>query len=276
MKEETKGSNDDHSTSKRKRRGPTGPLMAQDGSCRRKSKKISLGYAPPETYAHLKPITDCLADDLLVIFIGINPGVKTALAGHAYAGPSNLFWPLLHSSGLTPDRKLDCTYDVHLPAMYSLGTTNLCVRPTRQSSELSKEEMEESVPFLEAKICKHRPLSVCFVGKGIWEATYRVKTGSKSLPKDFQFGWQALRLGSAPTCGDDTESGLRTGAWNGARVYVTPSTSGLVAGYTREFKHATFKVLGDWVNERRAERGEMVPLTPHPEPAATIPNKKNR
>ncbi|KAI8853300.1 uracil-DNA glycosylase-like protein [Chytridium lagenaria] len=155
--------------------------------------------------------------------------------------------------------KLNCTYDEHLPAMYRLGTTNLVKRPTRQSSELSKQEMEESSPILEAKIFEYRPEAVCFVGKGIWEAVYRVKTGMKALPKDFKFGWQSLRLGIQS---NEDEEGVEV--WGGARVFVTPSTSGLVAGYTREFKHQIFKELGDWVNARRQELGETVPLKPHP------------
>lgn len=45
-----------------------------------------------------------------------------------------------------------------------------------QQAELSKDEMTESVPSLKAKIAKHRPRIVCFVGKGIWiivEAVFR-------------------------------------------------------------------------------------------------------
>ncbi|KAJ3115216.1 hypothetical protein HDU96_001000 [Phlyctochytrium bullatum] len=221
---------------------------------RAKKPRKSLKYAPPEAYAHLNGINDCLAESLVVVFIGMNPGVKTALKGHAYAGPSNLFWPLLHTAGFT-ERRLDCTYDELLPSMYAMGTTNLVARPTRQASELSKAELDESVPVLEGKIAKYRPEAVCFVGKQIWESVYRVKAGAKALPKDFKFGWQLLRFGSVVG---------NPGGWEGSRVFVIPSTSGLNAGYSREYKQQVFSELGNWVNQRREERGEKIPLIEDP------------
>ena len=132
---------------------------------RRKSSK----YAPPSTYAHLKKLTDIIEPDLIGIFVGFNPGVTTATAGHAYAHPSNQFWKLLHSSGLT-DVRLKPQQDVDLPRLYQMGNTNLVDRPSNNLGELSKAEMAAGTPNLEEKIRQFRPESVCIVGKGIWEA----------------------------------------------------------------------------------------------------------
>lgn len=111
--------------------------------------------------------------------------------------------------------------------------------------------MDASVEICEAKIRKWRPESVCIVGKGIWESIWRAKHGGEKLgKKDFVWGWQVdkERFGAVPEDG-----------YEGARVFVVPSTSGLVAGYSMEFKKATWKELGDWVQKRRAERGETAP-----------------
>ena len=39
---------------------------------------------------------DYLAPGLDVLFVGINPGRRSAATGHHYAGPGNHFWPLLY------------------------------------------------------------------------------------------------------------------------------------------------------------------------------------
>ncbi|RYC55770.1 hypothetical protein CHU98_g10429, partial [Xylaria longipes] len=76
----------------------------EDGSPspRKKRSRVASSYAPPSAYAHLAPLIDVIAPNLLILFIGLNPGVQTARTGHAYAHPSNLFWKLLYSSGITP------------------------------------------------------------------------------------------------------------------------------------------------------------------------------
>ncbi|KAA8899169.1 uracil-DNA glycosylase-like protein [Sphaerosporella brunnea] len=222
---------------------------SKEAGTKSKKKKRSKhpGYAPPSKYAHLSGIPDSLSANLICVFVGTNPGLKTAIKGHAYSSPSNLFWKLLHQSGLTPDQKRLPTDDLKLPELYSLGNTNLVSRPTKDQAELSHEEMEEGVPILEAKVQKFRPESVCIVGKGIWERIYKAKSGKK-LGKEFQFGWQ-----------DGWRLGAVEGEYEGAKVYVAVSTSGLVAGYSTAQKLRIMTELGDWVNLRRKERGETAP-----------------
>ena len=227
-------------------------------------------YAPPEKYAHLSGVPDAIDYNLVLLLIGLNPGITTAQIGHAYpphprdslqsandaycrySNKTNRFWRYLHSGGLTPDRMLPSIEDQTLPATYSLGTTNLVSRPTNDQGELSKKEMDDSVPEVEDKIRKFRPVAVCIVGKGIWESIYRARHGEK-VPKNFKYGWQAEeeRLGKVEG-GEDGED------WAGARVFVAPSTSGLVT-IPQPVMQEHWKQLGDWVNERRRERGIVVP-----------------
>jgi len=54
--------------------------------------------APPE-WASLR-LRDRIRPGVRVLFVGINPGIRSATVGHHFAGPSNRFWKLLYESGL--------------------------------------------------------------------------------------------------------------------------------------------------------------------------------
>ncbi|KAN0093851.1 DNA glycosylase [Hyaloscypha variabilis] len=216
--------------------------LSPSPSPRKKSRSPS-GYAPPSTYAHLPELQDVLAPNLICVFIGLNPGITTATSGHAYAHPSNLFWKLLHSSGCT-DRRLHPSEDGTLPEKYELGNTNIVSRPTRNGSELSKGEMDASVLVLEEKIERCRPEAVCVVGKSIWESIWRTRRGKGIRKEEFRYGWQ-----------DEGERMGRTEEWEGARVFVASSTSGLAATLPVSEKERIWKELGVWVQERRKQRG---------------------
>ncbi|KAK6350147.1 hypothetical protein TWF696_006392 [Orbilia brochopaga] len=209
-------------------------------------KKKNSSYAPPSKYAHLNGVPDQLGDNMYCMFIGLNPGIATAQAGHCYANPSNFFWRLMHKGGLT-SRLCRPQEDVILPSEFNLGTTNIVGRPTAAQAELSLEEMDEGVADLERKCRQYRPESVCLVGKAIWESVWRAKHGTKMTKAQFKFGWQDEK----ENMGIDKKNG-----YPGARIYVVVSTSGLAAGYSMEYKTQLWKELGDWVNMRRAERAE--------------------
>lgn len=222
-----------------KRKNPTPPAPSPSPAKRqRKSSK----YAPPSKYAHLKPLQDILSPNLICIFVGTNPGIRTATAGHAYAHPSNLFWKLLHSSGCT-DERLKPEQDVDLPRLYSMGNTNIVERPSKDAAELSKAEMAAGTPVLEAKVRKFRPEAVCIVGKGIWEAVWRWRYQREIKKGEFRYGWQ-----------DERERMGRGEGWEGARVFVASSTSGLSASTRPHEKEAIWRPFGEWVKMRREER----------------------
>ncbi|KAK3708759.1 uracil DNA N-glycosylase Thp1 [Vermiconidia calcicola] len=206
-----------------------------------KKRRQSSRYAPPSKYAHLPKLTDILEPGLIAVFVGTNPGVRTATAGHAYAHPSNLFWRLLHSSGCT-DVRLKPEQDVDLPHLYSLGNTNIVERPSKDAAELSKQEMAAGTPILEAKISAFRPEAVCIVGKGIWEAIWRWRYKREIRKNEFYYGWQheRERMGNSEN-------------WDGAPVFVTTSTSGLSASTRPAEKEAIWKPFGEFVSRRREE-----------------------
>ncbi|KAI2630349.1 DNA glycosylase [Hypomontagnella submonticulosa] len=211
----------------------------------KKRSRTSSSYAPPAKYAHLPLLPDAMAPNLLILFIGLNPGLKTATVGHAYAHPSNLFWKLLYSSGITP---VPCKAheDQEMPARYSLGHTNIVARPSRNGAELSKAEMDDGVAILEEKCRKWRPEVACVVGKSIWESVFRVRHGRSLSKGEFTYGWQEERMGAVK--GGDGDS------WEGSRIFVATSTSGLAATLKPAEKEAIWKILGDWCVQRRKER----------------------
>ncbi|KAH6609318.1 G/T mismatch-specific thymine DNA glycosylase [Trichoderma cornu-damae] len=229
-------------SSKKKRLRPETQTSSSSSSQQKKRARPSSGYAPPSTYAHLPELPDAVAPNLLVFFIGLNPGIETARKGHAYAHPSNLFWKLLYSSGVTP-RPCRAEEDGQMPELYSLGLTNIVARPSRNGAELSKQEMDDGVSILEDKARRWRPESMCVVGKSIWESIWRVRRGSP-VGKAFKYGWQ-----------DESENmGVIDGEWAGARMFVATSTSGLAASMSLAEKQAVWDQLGSWVKTRRAER----------------------
>lgn len=105
-------------------------------------------------------------------------------------------------------------------------------------------EMDASVGVLEEKIAKWRPEAVCVVGKGIWESVWRVRHGRKMGKEEFSYGWQKERMGAVK--GED--------GWNGAKVFVATSTSGLAASLGPAEKERIWRELGVWVEDRRKQR----------------------
>ncbi|KAL4778326.1 uracil-DNA glycosylase-like protein [Aspergillus varians] len=188
-------------------------------------------------------LRDTIPESLTLLLVGVNPGIMTGTTGFAYAHPSNLFWKLLHSSGITTIRHPPSdTYK--LPGLYNVGNTNIVERPTRDASMLSKAEMDAGVPVLEAKVAAKRPEAVCLVGKSIWESVWRARKGRAIRKEEFRYGWQ-----------DEGENMGKDEGWGGAPVFVATTTSGLAAGMSLPEKQAVWNELGGWVVSRREAQG---------------------
>ncbi|KAL0089312.1 uracil-DNA glycosylase-like protein [Phycomyces blakesleeanus] len=175
----------------------------------------------------LPELEDNIAKDLRVLFVGINPGIMSSTRGHHFAGPTNHFWPCLSESGLV-DKVLSYKDDQTLPEIYQLGITSLTARPTRSASDLTKAEQKAGIPVLNQKIRKYRPKVVCFVGKGIYE---------------IYMGEKCKSLGLQPnTIKWDNGKGA-------SKIFVMPSTSGIVSSYQKSDKLRFFKELAGLVEQ---------------------------
>lgn len=152
-------------------------------------------------------LKDRIGPGVRVLFVGINPGVRSALTGHHFAGYSNRFWKLLHESGLVPVR-LQAEDDDRLPE-FGLGITNLVPRPTPGIDTLRREEYAAGLGALKRKVRRWRPPIVAFVGVTLFRAVFTVPAAravSLGLQKDERF--------------------------EGARVAVLPNPSGRNANFT--------------------------------------------
>src|SRR5438132_6687566 len=113
-------------------------------------------------------LQDRIKPDLRVLFVGINPGVRSAITGHHFAGYSNRFWKLLSDSRLVPE---PITYedDDRLPE-WGLGITNLIARPSPGINDLRPAEYIEAWSLLNRKIRRYRPKVVALVGVTLYRA----------------------------------------------------------------------------------------------------------
>jgi TDG/mug DNA glycosylase family protein len=140
-----------------------------------------------------------------VLFVGINPSLRSEAVGHHFAGPGNPFWRLLFAARLVPE-PLTFEQDRKL-ADFGLALTNLCPRATRAASELTRDEIAAGRRALDRKIRRVRPELVALVGVTLY---------AQVLGKD--------RVGGAGP-------GLKPDEIHGARVFVLPNPSGLNASY---------------------------------------------
>jgi TDG/mug DNA glycosylase family protein len=177
----------------------------------------------------LFPLPDYLAPDLDVIFVGINPGVQSARAGHYYANPRNPFWRLLHEAGLTP-RELRPDQD-HLLPTFGYGITDIVKRPSRGAADLSPTDFRQGRLILEEKLLTCQPQIVCFNGK-----TGFINFFGPGASR--RFGRQAVTIGAS-------------------RVFVVPSTSPANAGTPIFVKLRYFRALRQWREDLAHDRWLM-------------------
>jgi double-stranded uracil-DNA glycosylase len=151
-----------------------------------------------------------------VLFVGINPGVRSSLTGHHFAGFSNRFWKLLYESRLVPE---PVTYvdDERLPD-WGFGITNVVARPTPGIDTLTREEYVAGAARLRRKIRRHRPAVVALVGVTVFRALFPDRRDAVAL------GMQKERIGESA-------------------VFVLPNPSGRNANYTYAEMLGAFRAL---------------------------------
>ncbi|MDR3566136.1 MAG: mismatch-specific DNA-glycosylase [Negativicutes bacterium] len=115
----------------------------------------------------MQEVSDILTPGLAVVFIGFNPGARSAETGHHFAGYSNKFWKLLYTAGLTP-RQLKPEEAVTLPA-YGYGITNIVARPSRTAAEITKAEFRAGRDILREKLSRLQPRIAAYAGIGVYK-----------------------------------------------------------------------------------------------------------
>jgi TDG/mug DNA glycosylase family protein len=173
----------------------------------------------------LPPLRDRIRPDVRLLFVGINPGVRSSLSGHHFAGFSNRFWNLLYESKLVPE-PITFTDDDRLPE-WGYGVTNIVPRPTPGIDTLRPEEYVAGRVRLRRKILRLKPAVVAMVGLTVFRAMYPERKGRVAL------GLQPERIGQSA-------------------VFVLPNPSGRNANYTYAEMLAAFRALRRYVNPRIA------------------------
>lgn len=164
----------------------------------------------------LPPLRDRIGPGVRVLFVGINPGVRSALTGHHFAGFSNRFWKLLYESRLVPE-PVSFTDDDRLPG-WGYGITNLVPRPTPGIDTLRPDEFVRGRARLRAKVRRLKPDVVAMVGLTVFRAMFPERKGAVPL------GLQGERLASSA-------------------VFVLPNPSGRNANYSHAEMLAAFRAL---------------------------------
>ncbi len=174
-------------------------------------------------------IPDYLAPDLSILFVGINPGLRSSDVGHHYAGPSNRFWKLLFESGLIPS-PMSYRDDGRL-LEYGYGLTNLIAKPTAGLHNLSKQDFLQGRHALVEKLITYQPALVALLGISVARTLLPLE-GSKNSRKG---------LVSHPI-----QPGLQTELLEGTRIFVLPNPSGRNA-------HYSYQTMKDLFGELHAE-----------------------
>jgi TDG/mug DNA glycosylase family protein len=165
-------------------------------------------------------IDDLLADDLRLLFVGINPGLWTAAVNTHFARPGNRFWPALRmagitpylvdaSAGLTPGQRGDL-------AAWGIGLTNIVPVATARADELTADQLVEGGAALRRLVRHRRPVVVAVLGV----TAYRQAFGERQA-----------------------SIGPQDGDFEGASLWVLPNPSGLnahesVASLSRLYRQA--------------------------------------
>ena len=175
----------------------------------------------------LPPLRDRIRPGVRVLFVGINPGIRSSLTGHHFAGFSNRFWKLLYESGLVPEA-IGYEDDDRLPE-WGYGITNVVSRATPGIDTLEKEEYVAGRVRLRRKILRYRPRVVVTVGVTVFRAMFPDRRGPVSL------GLQPEQIGPSA-------------------VFVVPNPSGRNANYSYSEMRAAYVSLAKYVSRPGARR----------------------
>jgi len=165
----------------------------------------------------MQPLRDRVEPGVRVLFVGINPGIRSAAIGHHFAGYSNRFWKLLHESRLVPE-PIGSEDDGRLTE-WGFGITNLVPRPTPGIDTLRPQEFTDGLRGLRRKVRRWRPQVVALVGVTLARTIFERRSSDR------------IRLGLQP----DT--------FEGAQVFVLPNPSGRNANFTYAQMRAAFAAL---------------------------------
>jgi TDG/mug DNA glycosylase family protein len=113
-------------------------------------------------------VPDLIGDRVRLLFVGINPGLRSAAVQAHFAPRGNRFFPALARAGIT-DRVIDASVGLTAADLAHLldrgvGITNLVARATARADELSTAELADGARAVVDKVRSWKPAVVAVLG----------------------------------------------------------------------------------------------------------------
>lgn len=121
-------------------------------------------------------LPDLIGPGTRLLFVGINPGLRTAAVQAHFGKRGNRFYPALYGAGIV-DRVIDANdgyaaADVEHLKSRGVGITNLVPVATARADELTVDELREGAAVLEAKVRALNPGAVAILGVTAYRAAF--------------------------------------------------------------------------------------------------------
>lgn len=163
-------------------------------------------------------IPDLVGPGSRLLFVGFNPGLRSAATQAPFSLRSNRFWPTLYASGIL-DRDIIATNgldpdDRAYILERGIGITSLVKSATARASELSREQLVTGASALAERVAQWRPSVVAILGVTAYRIAFE--------RPDSGLGRQPETIG-------------------GSTAWVVPNPSGLNAHTTRAELAETYR-----------------------------------
>jgi double-stranded uracil-DNA glycosylase len=155
-------------------------------------------------------LPDVLAPNLKLVICGSAVGAESARAGSYYAGRNNMFWQILHATGLT-DRLLHTSEYSEL-LHYGIGLTDAAKKASGVDANIPKEDYDAA--SLVQKMLFYQPRIICFNGKKAAAALCTWQRQRNCRTEEFGYGIYPHPIME-----------------NGPTIFVAPSTSAAAKRY---------------------------------------------
>jgi TDG/mug DNA glycosylase family protein len=153
-------------------------------------------------------LPDLLGPDVRLLFVGINPGLRSAALGAPFGGGSNRFYPALYRAGITREQinaskgfRPEDLAELHARG---IGIISMVRGASARADELTKTELVEGASALDERVRMIAPGTVAMLSITAYRTGF-------ARPKA-RVGLQPETLGGAPLWVVPNPSGLNAHA----------------------------------------------------------------
>jgi len=136
-----------------------------------------------------KTLPDLISHEVRLLFVGINPGLRSVAVQAHFAPRGNRFYPALFRAGIT-DRVIDASSgfavaDREYLLARGIGITGLVERATASAAELTARELVKGTQRLRKVVAEFSPRVVAVLGITAYRAAFNdpaAKPGKQPSP----------------------------------------------------------------------------------------------